>query len=373
MTLLAGAGWGLVFAVGVPLRRAGGTVGPRSSAVACVRAAAAGDPRQPFGFVEGRPRFRPRTADDGRGDRRSGRSRVPPAWSPRCTSVARSTLRCARSESASTRRISSSCSTRSSIQRQVGGSLAELFELVSETVREREQFRRKLRSITGMVRTSATVLTFLPLVAAIGLTLVNHSYEAPLFTTTAGQILSLVTIAMMVLGGVDPAADRIGETLMLILLVIAAISFTACLVILAETATPTARRRHDAVESVRRFGGLSGVGSRARNRKAPGARRGRAVRLPFRNDEVPRAASAAARLGGSRRQGQRGSVHRPRAPVSRRSAVLGGLVPRGGLRRLRRAHLPAHARTRRFRDPRARLLARAPGEGAAPEDPRGAS
>ena len=35
------------------------------------------------------------------------------------------------------------------IQRQVGGSLAELFELVSETVREREQFRRKLRAITG--------------------------------------------------------------------------------------------------------------------------------------------------------------------------------------------------------------------------------
>jgi tight adherence protein B len=88
------------------------------------------------------------------------------------------------------------------IQRQVGGSLAELFELVSETVREREQFRRKLRAITGMVRTSSTVLTFLPLVAAIGLTLVNHSYEAPLFTTTAGQVLSVVTIAMMLVGGV---------------------------------------------------------------------------------------------------------------------------------------------------------------------------
>ncbi len=89
-----------------------------------------------------------------------------------------------------------------SIQRQVGGSLAELFELVSETVREREQFRRKVRAITGMVRTSATTLTFLPLVAAIGLTLVNHSYEAPLFTTTMGQVMCLVTISMMVVGGV---------------------------------------------------------------------------------------------------------------------------------------------------------------------------
>jgi tight adherence protein B len=77
------------------------------------------------------------------------------------------------------------------IQRQVGGSLAELFELVSETVREREQFRRKLRAITA-----------LPLVAALGLTVANHSYEAPLFTTSAGRMLSLITISMMLVGGV---------------------------------------------------------------------------------------------------------------------------------------------------------------------------
>jgi tight adherence protein B len=89
-----------------------------------------------------------------------------------------------------------------SIQRQVGGSLAELFELVSETVREREQFRRKVRAITGMVRASATVLMLLPLAAALGLTLVNHSYEAPLFTTTMGQAMCALTIAMMVIGGV---------------------------------------------------------------------------------------------------------------------------------------------------------------------------
>ncbi len=55
---------------------------------------------------------------------------------------------------------------------------------------------------------------------------------------------------------------------MLIILVIAAISFTACLVILAETATPAARRRHDAVESVRRFGGFTGFGSGARSPKS---------------------------------------------------------------------------------------------------------
>jgi tight adherence protein C len=56
---------------------------------------------------------------------------------------------------------------------------------------------------------------------------------------------------------------------MVLLLVIAGLSFAAALALLAETATPEARRRHDAVESVRKFSLLAGVGSRGRGRRAP--------------------------------------------------------------------------------------------------------
>ena len=86
------------------------------------------------------------------------------------------------------------------IQRQVGGSLAELFELVSETVRSREQFRRKVRALTGMVRASANVLTCLPFVAAIGLTLINPNYMRPLWTTTGGHVMVAAALVMMTLG-----------------------------------------------------------------------------------------------------------------------------------------------------------------------------
>ncbi len=55
---------------------------------------------------------------------------------------------------------------------------------------------------------------------------------------------------------------------MVVLLVIAAISFAAALVVLAETATPAAKRRHDAVASVRRFAGPSGLGARGRRSPA---------------------------------------------------------------------------------------------------------
>ena len=86
------------------------------------------------------------------------------------------------------------------IQRQVGGSLAELFELVATTVRAREQFRRNLRAITGQVRISANVLTALPIVAAVLLTLINPSYMSPLWHTSSGRLLALVALSMVVCG-----------------------------------------------------------------------------------------------------------------------------------------------------------------------------
>ena len=48
------------------------------------------------------------------------------------------------------------------IQRQVGGSLAGLFDMVADTVRQRQQFARKVRGLTAMGRMSAYVLIGLP-------------------------------------------------------------------------------------------------------------------------------------------------------------------------------------------------------------------
>jgi tight adherence protein B len=87
-----------------------------------------------------------------------------------------------------------------SVQRQVGGSLAELFAIVAETVRHREQFRRKLRAITGMARISAKILSALPLVVAGALLVVNPSYLAPLVTMQAGRIMIALTIVMIGIG-----------------------------------------------------------------------------------------------------------------------------------------------------------------------------
>ena len=44
------------------------------------------------------------------------------------------------------------------VQSQAGGSLASLFDTLSETVRERQRHARKVRALTSMGRMSAIIL-----------------------------------------------------------------------------------------------------------------------------------------------------------------------------------------------------------------------
>ena len=86
------------------------------------------------------------------------------------------------------------------IQRQVGGSLAGLFEMVADTVRQRQQFARKIRGLTAMGRMSAYVLIGLPFFIALAITVMNPEYMAPLYHTSAGHMLILIGLAMMTVG-----------------------------------------------------------------------------------------------------------------------------------------------------------------------------
>ena len=86
------------------------------------------------------------------------------------------------------------------IQRQIGGSLAGLFDMVADTVRQRQQFARKVKSLTAMGRMSAYVLVGLPFFMAGIVTLMNPSYMNPLYHTGLGHAMVIGTLVMMTLG-----------------------------------------------------------------------------------------------------------------------------------------------------------------------------
>jgi tight adherence protein B len=86
------------------------------------------------------------------------------------------------------------------IQRQVGGSLATLFDMVADTVRQRQQFARKIRSLTAMGRMSAYTLIGLPFFLALAISVINRGYLHPLFYSSSGHMLLLIGAVMMVVG-----------------------------------------------------------------------------------------------------------------------------------------------------------------------------
>jgi tight adherence protein B len=86
------------------------------------------------------------------------------------------------------------------IQREVGGSLAELFARVSDTVRERQNFRRKVRALTAMGRMSAYFLIALPVITAVIIGVLSPGYIAPLFEQHAGHVMIAIGIVMIAIG-----------------------------------------------------------------------------------------------------------------------------------------------------------------------------
>ncbi|HUP32179.1 MAG TPA: type II secretion system F family protein [Gaiellaceae bacterium] len=86
------------------------------------------------------------------------------------------------------------------IQRQVGGSLAGIFDMVAEAVRNRQQFARKIRSLTAMGRASAYVLVGVPFFMLGTITLLSPEYMDPLYHTSTGHKLLVLGLVMISVG-----------------------------------------------------------------------------------------------------------------------------------------------------------------------------
>jgi tight adherence protein B len=86
------------------------------------------------------------------------------------------------------------------LQHDTGGNTAEVLDRVAETVRERFELRRLVRTLTAQGRMSRWVLTSLPIFLLVVITLLNPNYVSPLFSHGTGRFL-LVAAAVMVAGG----------------------------------------------------------------------------------------------------------------------------------------------------------------------------
>jgi tight adherence protein B len=87
------------------------------------------------------------------------------------------------------------------INREVGGSLAEVLDNASVTLRDRMRLHRQVRALSAEGRMSGVVLVALPLLLFFYLRVSNPDYLEPLFHSSLGQQLLAMGVGLILVGG----------------------------------------------------------------------------------------------------------------------------------------------------------------------------
>ncbi len=93
--------------------------------------------------------------------------------------------------------------TAMNVQREVGGNLAEIMDVISFTIRERVRIKGEISALTAQGRATAWVISLLPVVLVLLLFLLNREYIMQFFNPeTRGCGIPLISLAaIMVLSG----------------------------------------------------------------------------------------------------------------------------------------------------------------------------
>ena len=86
------------------------------------------------------------------------------------------------------------------LQRTAGGNAAEVLDTVVETLRDRADLRRLVRTLTAQGRMARWILSALPICAGLGLAALQPDAITPLIQTGTGQAMLVLAAVMVVTG-----------------------------------------------------------------------------------------------------------------------------------------------------------------------------
>src|SRR5688572_12095906 len=84
------------------------------------------------------------------------------------------------------------------IQKETGGNLAEIFERISQVIRSRFRFGRRVRTLSAEGRLSAWILTLVPIILFGVLWITTPDYLPPLLESPTGQNMMVFAVVMLV-------------------------------------------------------------------------------------------------------------------------------------------------------------------------------
>lgn len=90
--------------------------------------------------------------------------------------------------------------TSTNIARQLGGNIAEMYEIIAKTVRERFEVEGRVRSLTAMGRMQAWVVGAMPLVVGLVFNAIRPDLMGPMLESSFGKVLVALVVALELAG-----------------------------------------------------------------------------------------------------------------------------------------------------------------------------
>lgn len=97
------------------------------------------------------------------------------------------------------------------IQREVGGNLAEILDVISYTIRERIRIQGEIKALTAQVSYSGKFLAFMPIILALGLWALNREYMMQFFEEPITCGISILVLAGIMLVAGYFILNRLGS------------------------------------------------------------------------------------------------------------------------------------------------------------------
>jgi tight adherence protein B len=84
---------------------------------------------------------------------------------------------------------------------ETGGNLAETFQTITYTIRERQKIEKKIEAMTAQGIAQGVIITLIPFALLATFAIIDPAYVEPLFSTALGIFALFIMLALQVIGG----------------------------------------------------------------------------------------------------------------------------------------------------------------------------
>jgi tight adherence protein B len=88
------------------------------------------------------------------------------------------------------------------ILKETGGNLAETFQTIVYTIRERQKIEKKIQAMTAQGVMQGIIISLVPIALMLVFLILDPKYVMPMFTTTMGLILTFIMFGLIFIGGI---------------------------------------------------------------------------------------------------------------------------------------------------------------------------